>query len=75
MKLENAYPGSPQLHIPCSVEKKLGGEALLDIGVYCLQFVVMVCERSESIQATGVLLDSGMIQHTGHTAEVGWTLV
>uniref|UniRef100_A0A3Q4H9K9 Dihydrodiol dehydrogenase, tandem duplicate 1 n=1 Tax=Neolamprologus brichardi TaxID=32507 RepID=A0A3Q4H9K9_NEOBR len=41
---------------------KLGGGALLDIGVYCLQFVLMVFngERPESIQATGVLLDSGV---------------
>lgn len=73
VKLVKAYFGSPQLHIPRSVEKELGGGALLDIGVYCLQFVLMVFngERPESIQATGVLLDSGMIQHTGHEAKVG----
>lgn len=61
VKLVKAYFGSPQLHIPRSVEKELGGGALLDIGVYCLQFVLMVFngERPESIQATGVLLDSG----------------
>jgi len=62
VKLVKAYFGSPQLHIPRSVEKELGGGALLDIGVYCLQFVLMVFsgERPESIQATGVLLDSGV---------------
>ncbi|XP_037609765.1 trans-1,2-dihydrobenzene-1,2-diol dehydrogenase-like [Sebastes umbrosus] len=62
LKLVKAYFGSPQLHIPRSVEKELGGGALLDIGVYCLQFVLMVFngERPESIQATGVLLDSGV---------------
>ncbi|XP_059213831.1 trans-1,2-dihydrobenzene-1,2-diol dehydrogenase-like [Centropristis striata] len=62
VKLVKAYFGSPQLHIPRSVEKGLGGGALLDIGVYCLQFVLMVFngERPESIQATGVLLDSGV---------------
>jgi len=61
VKLVKAYFGSPQLHIPRSVERELGGGALLDIGVYCLQFVLMVFdgERPESIQATGVLLDSG----------------
>lgn len=77
MKLVKAYFGSPQLHIPRSVEKELGGGALLDIGVYCLQFVLMVFngERPESIQATGALLDSGMIQHAGHAAEVGCRLV
>uniref|UniRef100_A0A665X329 Trans-1,2-dihydrobenzene-1,2-diol dehydrogenase n=1 Tax=Echeneis naucrates TaxID=173247 RepID=A0A665X329_ECHNA len=62
VKLVKAYFGSPQLHIPRSVEKELGGGALLDIGVYCLQFILMVFngERPESIQATGVLLDSGV---------------
>lgn len=73
LKLVKAYFGSPQLHVPRSVEKELGGGALLDIGVYCLQFVLMVFngERPESIQATGVLLDSGMIQRAGHAVEVG----
>ncbi|KAM4596297.1 trans-1,2-dihydrobenzene-1,2-diol dehydrogenase-like [Fundulus diaphanus] len=62
VKLVKAYFGSPQLHIPRSVEKELGGGALLDIGVYCLQFVLMVFngESPESIQASGVLLDSGV---------------
>ncbi|KAM7014702.1 dihydrodiol dehydrogenase, tandem duplicate 1 [Tautogolabrus adspersus] len=62
VKLVKAYFGSPQLHIPRSVQKELGGGGLLDIGVYCLQFVLMVFngERPESIQATGVLLDSGV---------------
>lgn len=62
VKLVKAYFGSPQLHIPRSVEKELGGGALLDIGVYCLQFVLMVFngERPESIHATGVLLESGV---------------
>lgn len=64
VKLVKAYFGSPQLHIPRSVKKELGGGALLDIGVYCLQFVLMVFEgeRPASIQATGVLLDSGVVQ-------------
>ncbi|XP_075907697.1 trans-1,2-dihydrobenzene-1,2-diol dehydrogenase-like [Nelusetta ayraudi] len=62
LKLVKAYFGSPQLHIARSVEKALGGGALLDIGVYCLQFVLMVFngERPKSIQATGTLLDSGV---------------
>ncbi|XP_058485899.1 trans-1,2-dihydrobenzene-1,2-diol dehydrogenase-like [Solea solea] len=62
VKLVKADFGSPQLHIPRSVKKELGGGALLDIGVYCLQFVLMAFngERPESIQATGVLLDSGV---------------
>lgn len=69
VKLVKAYFGSPQLHIPRSVRKELGGGALLDIGVYCLQFVLMVFdgERPASIQATGALLDSGGIQHRCRT--------
>uniref|UniRef100_A0A4W4G873 Dihydrodiol dehydrogenase, tandem duplicate 1 n=1 Tax=Electrophorus electricus TaxID=8005 RepID=A0A4W4G873_ELEEL len=48
------------LHIPCSVEKELVGDALLDIGVYCLQFVLMKFkgEKPESVHATGMLLNS-----------------
>ncbi|KAM9826712.1 trans-1,2-dihydrobenzene-1,2-diol dehydrogenase-like isoform 1-T1 [Syngnathus typhle] len=62
VKLVKAYFGSPQLDIPRSVERELGGGALLDIGVYCLQFILMVFdgERPESVHATGVLLDSGV---------------
>ncbi|XP_076012219.1 dihydrodiol dehydrogenase, tandem duplicate 1 [Genypterus blacodes] len=62
VKLVRAYFGSPQLHIPRSVRKEMGGGALLDIGVYCLQFVLMVFngERPQSITATGVLLASGV---------------
>lgn len=63
LKLVKAYFGSPQLHIARSVEKALGGGALLDIGLYCLQFVLMVFngERPKSIQAMGTLLDTGRI--------------
>ncbi|XP_007239709.3 trans-1,2-dihydrobenzene-1,2-diol dehydrogenase [Astyanax mexicanus] len=62
VKLVKAYFGSPQLHVPRSVEKELGGGALLDIGMYCLQLVLMVFkgERPRSVHATGVLLDSGV---------------
>lgn len=47
------------------MRKELGGGALLDIGVYCLQFVLMVFdgERPASIQAAGALLDSGRSRH------------
>ncbi|KAJ8340675.1 hypothetical protein SKAU_G00353080 [Synaphobranchus kaupii] len=62
VKMVKADFGSPQLHIPRSVEKELGGGALLDIGVYCLQFALMVFrgERPESIHATGVRLETGV---------------
>lgn len=61
VKLARADFGADLKHIPRSVEKELGGGALLDIGIYCLQFVLMVYdgEKPESIQATGVCLDTG----------------
>uniref|UniRef100_A0A8C3AKZ8 Dihydrodiol dehydrogenase, tandem duplicate 1 n=1 Tax=Cyclopterus lumpus TaxID=8103 RepID=A0A8C3AKZ8_CYCLU len=45
-KLVKAYFGFPQLHIPHSVEKELGGGALLDIGVSCLLVMVMKFSRN-----------------------------
>lgn len=44
-----------------SVEKELGGGALLDIGIYCLQFICMVYngEKPECIQAVGSCYETG----------------
>ncbi|XP_031424462.1 trans-1,2-dihydrobenzene-1,2-diol dehydrogenase [Clupea harengus] len=60
VKMVRADFGVSIAHIPRTVEKELGGGALLDIGVYCLQFILMVFngERPECIQATGVCLDT-----------------
>ncbi|XP_072541250.1 trans-1,2-dihydrobenzene-1,2-diol dehydrogenase-like isoform X2 [Salminus brasiliensis] len=65
VKMVRADLGAPLTHIPRLVEKDLGGGALLDIGVYCLQFVLMVYsgERPESIHATGWKLDTGVDGH------------
>ncbi|XP_019935572.1 trans-1,2-dihydrobenzene-1,2-diol dehydrogenase [Paralichthys olivaceus] len=54
--------GVPLMHVPRSVEKELGGGAVLDLGIYCLQFICMVCdgEKPGSIQATGICLESGV---------------
>uniref|UniRef100_A0A8C1NRT7 Trans-1,2-dihydrobenzene-1,2-diol dehydrogenase n=2 Tax=Cyprinus carpio TaxID=7962 RepID=A0A8C1NRT7_CYPCA len=62
VKVVRAEFGAPLTHVPRAVRKDLGGGALLDIGVYCLQFVLMVFngEKPESIQATGVCLDTGV---------------
>lgn len=61
VKMVRSEFGVPVLHNRRVVEKELGGGALLNIGMYCLQFVCMVYngERPESIQATGVCLDTG----------------
>lgn len=63
VKMVRADFGAPIAHIPRSIEKELGGGALLDIGIYCLQFVLMVYngEKPECIQATGVCLDTGTL--------------
>ncbi|KAM6943518.1 trans-1,2-dihydrobenzene-1,2-diol dehydrogenase [Xenentodon cancila] len=52
----------PLMHVPRTVEKELGGGALLDVGVYCLQFICMVFggEKPESIHATGTCLETGV---------------
>ncbi|XP_062860523.1 trans-1,2-dihydrobenzene-1,2-diol dehydrogenase [Trichomycterus rosablanca] len=61
VKLVRAEFGVAIMKIRRSVEKELGGGALLDIGIYCLQFALMVFngEKPECIQATGVCLDNG----------------
>ena len=63
VKMVRADFGVSIAHIPRTVEKELGGGALLDIGVYCLQFILMVFngERPECIQATGVCLDTSKL--------------
>ncbi|KAK6475311.1 trans-1,2-dihydrobenzene-1,2-diol dehydrogenase-like isoform X1 [Huso huso] len=62
VKLVRVEFGMPMLDVSRAVKKELGGGALLDIGVYCLQFACMVFngERPESIQASGCLLDTGL---------------
>uniref|UniRef100_A0A4W5R8R6 Trans-1,2-dihydrobenzene-1,2-diol dehydrogenase n=1 Tax=Hucho hucho TaxID=62062 RepID=A0A4W5R8R6_9TELE len=49
--------GARLMHVPRAVEKELGGGALLDISIYCLQFICMVYngEKPECIQILGVL--------------------
>ncbi|XP_077947453.1 trans-1,2-dihydrobenzene-1,2-diol dehydrogenase isoform X2 [Gasterosteus aculeatus] len=62
VQMVRADLGAPLTHIPRLAERKLGGGALLDLGIYCLQFVLMVFngERPESIQATGHCIDTGV---------------
>ncbi|KAL1257238.1 hypothetical protein QQF64_012783 [Cirrhinus molitorella] len=62
VKVVRADFGLPLTHVPRAVQKEMGGGALLDIGIYCVQFALMVFngEKPESIQATGVCLDTGV---------------
>ena len=71
VKMVRAEFGAPLLGIPRAREKELGGGALLDIGIYCLQFACMAFqgERPESVQASGGCLETGT--HLGFTLETG----
>ncbi|XP_054892348.1 uncharacterized protein LOC129364010 isoform X2 [Poeciliopsis prolifica] len=62
VKMVRADFGVPLLHVPRAVQKDLGGGALLDLGIYCLQFINMVYkgEKPESIQASGFCLETGV---------------
>ncbi|XP_068170114.1 trans-1,2-dihydrobenzene-1,2-diol dehydrogenase [Antennarius striatus] len=62
VKMVRSEFGSSLTHIARAVEKELGGGALLDVGIYCLQFICMVYngEKPESVQATGVLTETGV---------------
>ncbi|XP_028999305.1 trans-1,2-dihydrobenzene-1,2-diol dehydrogenase-like [Betta splendens] len=62
VKMVRAEFGFPLTHVQRSVEKELGGGALLDLGIYCIQLISMVYngEKPECIQATGVCLETGV---------------
>ncbi|CDQ67067.1 trans-1,2-dihydrobenzene-1,2-diol dehydrogenase [Oncorhynchus mykiss] len=62
VQMVRADLGAPLTHIPRLTHRELGGGALLDLGIYCLQFVFMVFngERPESIQAMGYCIDTGV---------------
>ncbi|XP_063069491.1 trans-1,2-dihydrobenzene-1,2-diol dehydrogenase-like [Engraulis encrasicolus] len=55
VQMVHANLGAPLKHIPRLVERDLGGGAILDLGVYCLQFVLMAFdgEKPESVHAVG----------------------
>ncbi|KAG7242539.1 hypothetical protein INR49_020252 [Caranx melampygus] len=65
VKMVRVEFGAPLMHIPRTVQKELGGGAVLDLGIYCLQFIYMVYngEKPECIQATGVCQDTGNVEH------------
>ncbi|XP_047437004.1 trans-1,2-dihydrobenzene-1,2-diol dehydrogenase-like [Mugil cephalus] len=62
VKMVRSEFGAPLLHVPRRVQKELGGGALLDVGIYCLQYILMVYngEKPESIQAVGFCQDTGV---------------
>lgn len=62
----------PILHVERSVKKELGAGAMLDLGIYCLQFSLMVFngEKPESVQATATCLETGESADQLHTTAV-----
>uniref|UniRef100_A0A3Q3X8B6 Trans-1,2-dihydrobenzene-1,2-diol dehydrogenase n=1 Tax=Mola mola TaxID=94237 RepID=A0A3Q3X8B6_MOLML len=62
VKLVRSEFGFQLSHVGRSVQKELGGGSLLDLGIYCLQFICMVYnrEKPECIQAMGVCMESGV---------------
>ncbi|XP_013881000.1 trans-1,2-dihydrobenzene-1,2-diol dehydrogenase [Austrofundulus limnaeus] len=62
VKMVRSEFGVPLMHVPRATTKELGGGALLDLGIYCLQFICMVYngEKPESVQAAGVCLETGV---------------
>lgn len=66
VKMVSSTFGVPVKNVPRSVQKELGGGAMLDLGIYCLQFICMVYkgEKPECIQATGVCMETGNEKET-----------
>lgn len=62
VKMVRAEFGMPLMHLPRSSQKELGGGTMLDLGIYCLQFICMVYngEKPECIQATGACQETGV---------------
>uniref|UniRef100_A0A3P8SKV1 Trans-1,2-dihydrobenzene-1,2-diol dehydrogenase n=1 Tax=Amphiprion percula TaxID=161767 RepID=A0A3P8SKV1_AMPPE len=59
--------GVPLMHLVRSMKKELGAGTIIDIGVYCIQFISMVYngEKPESIKATGVCQAEGIDETVG----------
>lgn len=70
VKMVRSEFGVPLAHVARSVLKELGGGAMLDLGIYCLQFICMVYngERPECIQAEGVCLETGNEKETSRVS-------
>uniref|UniRef100_A0A8C4NIM1 Trans-1,2-dihydrobenzene-1,2-diol dehydrogenase n=1 Tax=Eptatretus burgeri TaxID=7764 RepID=A0A8C4NIM1_EPTBU len=62
IRLVRAEFGANVTNVPRCIQKELGGGAVLDIGIYCLQFISMVYngEKPEEIHSTGTLCDTGV---------------
>uniref|UniRef100_UPI00358E201B trans-1,2-dihydrobenzene-1,2-diol dehydrogenase-like n=1 Tax=Myxine glutinosa TaxID=7769 RepID=UPI00358E201B len=62
VRLVRAEFGANLTNVPRCIQKELGGGAVLDIGIYCLQLISMVYkgEKPEEIHSTGNLSDKGV---------------
>lgn len=75
VKVVRAEFGVPLMHVPRSVQKELGGGAVLELGIYCLQLISMVYngEKPECIQAKGVCLETGNLKQTTEISRLLFT--
>ncbi|XP_077570299.1 trans-1,2-dihydrobenzene-1,2-diol dehydrogenase-like [Stigmatopora nigra] len=62
VKMVRAQFGQSLMHLPRSMDKELGAGTMLDLGIYPLQFAVMVYggEMPEKITAVGVCTETGV---------------
>lgn len=69
VKVVRAEFGQCLSSVPRVVQKELGGGAILDLGIYCLQLINMVYngEKPESIEASGFRYDTGVDQSVAVT--------
>ncbi|XP_061131678.1 trans-1,2-dihydrobenzene-1,2-diol dehydrogenase-like [Syngnathus typhle] len=62
VKMVKAEFGQSLMHLPRSMDKELGAGTMLDLGIYPLQFSIMVYggEKPQSIKAMGVCTENGV---------------
>lgn len=68
VQMVRAEFGLPVSHVRRMSDNKLGGGGLVDLGIYPLQFALMVFkgEKPESIHASGHCLDTGTCLNTAN---------
>ena len=55
--------GQNLTHVPRLVQSELAGGALLDLGIYCVQFAVFLAGLPSRVMAVGALTDTGVDAH------------
>lgn len=63
LRVARAEFGKDLSHVPRAVDRAQAGGALLDLGIYCVQFISMVFggQKPEKISAVGRLHETGIV--------------